>query len=124
MAKQKTLAPVKLQLLVTVTEKAKAEYYADLIQSFDANLQVITLAKGTAERDVMNYLGLSESEKTILFSVVREDRLDEICERLDEKFRSIKNGKGIAVSLPLTSVIGKLVYAFLANEAGATGGNP
>ena len=124
MAKQKTLAPVKLQLLVTVTEKAKAEYYADLIQSFDANLQVITLAKGTAERDVMNYLGLSESEKTILFSVVREDRLDEICERLDEKFRSIKNGKGIAVSLPLTSVIGKLVYAFLANEAGAAGGNP
>ena len=111
-----SLAPTKLELLITIIDKNKAEFYADLIQSFDVNLQLFTLAKGTAGTDMMNYLGLSDSEKVVLFSVVREDRLEAITETLSEKFKSIRGGSGIAVSIPFTSMIGTLVYGFLSNE--------
>ena len=77
MAKTVNAAPVKLKLLITVVNKSKADFYADLIQSFEVNLQFLSLARGTALADVMNYLGLSDSEKAVVFSVVREDRLDD-----------------------------------------------
>ena len=35
---------------------------------------------------------------------------------LDEKFKTIKNGKGIAYTIPMTSVIGTLIFGFLSNN--------
>jgi hypothetical protein len=34
---------------------------------------------------------------------------------LEEKFRTIKNGKGIAYTVPMTGTIGVAIYRFLAN---------
>ena len=33
-----------------------------------------------------------------------------------KKFNTIKDGKGIAFTIPLTSVIGTLIYGFLSNN--------
>ena len=108
-------APIKLQLLITRVEKNKAEFYADLIQQFDVNFQFLQLAHGTAKADILDYLGLADTDKAVIFSVVREDKLDDIVYVLGLKFRTIKGGKGVAVSVPLTSMIGTSVYAFLCN---------
>ncbi len=37
----------KLELLITVVNKNKAEYYTDLIQSFDVNLQATAFGEGS-----------------------------------------------------------------------------
>ncbi|MBO6264278.1 MAG: hypothetical protein J6N93_08465 [Clostridia bacterium] len=110
------VAPNKLELLITVVNKKKADFFADLIQSFDCNMQIKILGKGAANTEILEYLGLSGSEKIALFSVIRSDRKVEILEALDEKFKTIKNGKGVAVTTPFSSVIGKLVYGFLSND--------
>ncbi|MBP5605224.1 MAG: hypothetical protein J6X60_06745, partial [Ruminiclostridium sp.] len=96
-------------------EKNKAEYYSDLIQSYEVNFQFQTSARGTAMTEILDYLGLADTEKTAIFSIVREDKLDEIVYVLDTIFRKVRGGKGVAVSVPLTSMIGKAVYAFLCN---------
>ncbi len=106
----------KLKLLVTVVDRVKSDYYADLLQSFDVNLQVMSLGHGTASAKMLGYLGLSEVEKMVLFSVIRESKLPEALHTLDEKFKTIKGGKGIAFTVPLTSVIGTLIYGFLSNN--------
>jgi len=111
------IAPNKLELLVTVVDRKKAEYYADLIQSFDVNMQVATLARGTADvTDMLEYFGVTDSDKTVIFSFVGADKTNELMDTLEEKFRSIKGGKGISVAVPFSSVIGKLVYGFLSND--------
>ena len=110
------VAPNKLELLITVVNKKKADFFADLIQSFDCNMQIKILGKGAANTEILEYLGLSGSEKIALFSVIRSDRKVEILETLGEKFKTIKNGKGVAVTTPFSSVIGKLVYGFLSND--------
>ena len=79
---------------------------------------MIVAAKGTAEEKMLEYLGLSQNDKSVIFSMVREDRLDEILEALEERFASVKGGKGIAVSVPLSSIMGASAYGFLSNEAG------
>ena len=119
---QSSSAPIKLELLITIVEKNKAEFYIDLIQSFDVNFQFSEPAHGTAKADILDYLGLADSDKTVIFSVVRSDRLEELMYTLDMKFRTIKGGKGVAVSIPFSSMIGTSVYAFLCNAVETVGG--
>ena len=38
----------KLKLLITIVNRNKAEFYLDLIQSFDVNMQVVMLGNGMA----------------------------------------------------------------------------
>lgn len=107
------VSPIKLELLITVIEKKKADYYADLIQSFDSNMQIKVLARGSASTEILDYFGLASTSKIVLFSMIRGDKRDEIMDTLEEKFKTIKKGRGIAVSVPFTSVIGKQVFGFL-----------
>ena len=114
-ASETPLAPVKLQLLFTVVSRKKAEFYADFLQSFDVNMQLTLAAKGTASSETLSLLGLTETEKSVIISVIREDTAKAALEALDEKFRTIKNGKGIAYTVPMTGTIGVAIYQFLAN---------
>ena len=113
---KKPLAPQKLKLLITVVNRAKGEFYLDLLQSFDVNMQLSMAANGTANTEMMNMLGLTDSEKTVIFSVIREDMIKPALAMLEEKFRTIKNGKGIACTIPLSSVIGVAIYQFLCSK--------
>ena len=118
MAKRnRNVAPIRLELLITIVDKKKADFYADLLQSFDVNMQMIVAAKGTAEEKMLEILGLSDNDKAVIFSTVREDRLDEIENVLEDKFASVKGGKGIAASIPLTSIMGASAFGFLSNES-------
>jgi nitrogen regulatory protein PII len=54
--------------------------------------------------------------KAVILSVVREDNVDTIMNKLEEKFVTIKNGKGVAFAVPLSSVIGVNLYQFLSNN--------
>ena len=112
----KNYAPEKLKLLITIVDQERGIYYNTLIRTFSVNYQIVVPAKGTAGSELLDMLGLSASEKTVIFSVVRQDRLKPLMETLEEKFRTVRGGKGIAVTVPMTSIIGTLAYGFLANE--------
>jgi len=112
----KNIAPEKLELLITVVHTDKVRYFTNLIQSFNVNVQLTMTASGTSEKAIMNYLGLNESNRSAIFSVVRADKLKDILEALNDSFTNIKGGGGIAVTAPLSSLIGTLVYGFLSND--------
>ena len=114
-AAAKEPTPPKLKLLFTIVSRQRAELYAALLQSFEVNMQMYLLAQGTASSETLEYLGLSDSDKSVILSVIREDRCDAALKFLDEKFHTIKNGRGIAFTVPLTSVIGVAIYQFLSN---------
>ena len=71
--------------------------------------------KGTANTELVDMLGLN-IQKAVILSVVREDRVDDIMKCLEEQFATIKNGKGIAFAVPMSSVIGVNLYQFLSNN--------
>ena len=105
----------KLKLLFTIVDRPKAEFYLDVLSQFEVNMQMVVAGKGTANSELVDMLGLNIHKATIL-SVVREDKVDEIMKCLEEKFSTIKNGKGIAFAVPLSSVIGVNIYQFLSNN--------
>ena len=112
----KNIAPEKLELLVAIVNAPKVRYYTNLIQSSEANMQLVVQASGTSEKAILNYLGLNQDTRQAIFSVVRQDKVKDLLELLDEKFSTVKDGGGIAVTVPLSSIIGALTYGFLSND--------
>jgi len=105
----------KLKLLFTVVDRNKGEFYLDVISQFDVNCQMLTQGKGTATSNFVELFGLNIN-KAVILSVVREDMTEVILNCLEDKFETIKNGKGIAFAVPLSSVIGVNMYQFLSNN--------
>ena len=111
----RNIAPMKLELLLAVVHNDKAAYYSSLIQSHQANIQLTLPAKGTTHL-ILDYLGLTERPKSLIVSVIRADQADRLIGLLDDLFKKGKDYKGIAFTVPLTSVIGTLVYGCLSND--------
>lgn len=105
----------KLKLLFTVVDRSKAEFYLDVLGQFEVNCQLTVAGKGTASSELVNMLGLN-IQKAVILSVVREDRVTEIMHCLEDKFATVRNGKGIAFTVPMSSVIGVNLYQFLSNN--------
>lgn len=112
-ANKPPVAPNKLVLLVTVVNRPKAEFYVDLLQQFEVNLQLDVSAFGTAPANLQ--LVSADPEKQVIFTVIREDNVKAALATLEEKFATIRGGKGIAFTVPFTSTIGVSVYRFLTN---------
>ena len=106
----------KLKLLVTIVNRSKATYYIDLLEQFEVNMQLVIYGKGTANSEMRDLLGIVETDKVVLLSFVREDKVNDVLETLKEKFDKIKNGNGIAYTIPMNSIIGVSIYQFLSNN--------
>ena len=105
----------KLKIVVTVVNRPKGEFYLDVISQFDVNCQLVVSGLGTASSELVELLGL-ESHKAVIISVVREDLVDLVMQTLEDKFATIRDGKGIAFAVPLSSVIGVNLYRFLSDN--------
>ena len=115
MASANDVAIKKLKLVITVVDRPKAEFYLDVLSQFDVNFQMATSGMGTASSDLVDMLGLN-IHKAVLFSVVREDMVAPIMKCMEDKFKTIRNGKGIAFAVPMSGVIGVNMYQFLSDN--------
>lgn len=120
-SKKNHTAPVGLKLLVTIVSRQKAEFFADMIQGFGANMQAVLLGEGTATVETLQLLGLTDREKAVIFSVLRSEKAAEALDTLAHKFETVRNGKGVAWTVPLDSTIGVAVYRFLSNNPEGAG---
>lgn len=114
--KTKADAHDKLELLFTIVGRSKAEFYVDVLEEYGINIQLIVPGKGTADASMLSVFGLTDSDKAVIIGVVNENRIRDALDALDAKFKTVKNGKGIAYTVPLSGVIGTLIYRFLTNN--------
>ena len=105
----------KLKLLFTIVDRPKAEFYLDVLSQYEVNCQMAMAGRGTARSELIDLLGLN-IQKAVILSVVREDRVDGVLKMLEQKFATIRGGKGVAFAVPLSSVIGVNNYQFLSNN--------
>ena len=107
----------KLMLLVSIVPNNKAEFDTDLLQSsFEVNFQWTSRARGTANAEMLSLSEWNDQTKTAIFSVIKQERAKEALATLEEKFKTIKKGKGIAFTVPFSSMIGVAAYGFLSNN--------
>ena len=115
-AKRQVSGVRKLKLLITVVDRSKTLFYTDLLEQFEVNVQMVLYGSGTANSQMRELLGLVEADKSVIISYIRRDRVKEALETLEEKFHKVKNGKGIAFTIALDSIIGVSMYQLLSND--------
>ena len=109
-------APHKMQLLFTVVNRSKTEFYIDLLGNFEVNLQLVLNGQGTVTDKHLELLGLTDSDRSVIISAIRRDRAKDALAALEEKFKTVRGGKGIAYTVPMKSTIGVAIYQFLSNK--------
>ena len=71
-------APKKLKILITIVERSKTDFYLDILEGYEVNMQTVMYGHGTAPSDIMTYLGIVQNDKVVIFSVVQEENIKEI----------------------------------------------
>lgn len=103
----------KLSLLVVIVKKNKVDYFLDLLADFYANMQLSVIGNGTTKSAIFTD---EVGTKAIIFSILSEDNLPRALKILEEKFAEIRDGKGVAFTIPLSSVMGVTFFNFLSNN--------
>ncbi len=94
-----------LVFLAAVIDRGKGEKLAELFTEHGVKLSFLSLAKGTAEKSILSYLGLGETEKEVLYAAMPYVLSREMLKRLDCEFKLYKPGRGIAFTIPINSVV-------------------
>lgn len=105
--------PPALMLLVTVVDRSRTDVFLEFIRAASSNLQLSMAAEGTADSEMRSLLGLTDTGKSVIFSVIRQDQAAGALSYLEEKFRTVRKGKGIAFTVPMSGIIGVAIYQFL-----------
>ena len=90
-------------LMVVVVNRGKGEKIASLFVDHGVTFNLLTLGKGTADKKILVYLGLGETEKDILYCTMPLETSRLMFEKLNELNLS-KPGTGIAFSIPISGV--------------------
>lgn len=110
---EKLTSTRKLSLLFTVVKRSKADFYIDLLQEFQVNMQMVLVGNGTTKSAIFSD---EIGTKVIILSVITEDNLPKALKVLEEKFHEVRDGKGVAWAVPFDSVMGVTFFNFLSNN--------
>jgi len=111
--KEKLTSTRKLNLLFTVVRRSKADYFIDLLQEFQVNMQLVLVGNGTTKSAIFSE---EIGSKAIIISVITDVNLPRALKTLDEKFHELRDGKGVAWTVPFDSVMGVTFFNFLSNN--------
>ena len=104
----------RLYYIITITNRVMgSKHFLDFYRAFGAPVVFSALGRGTASDDMLSYLGLEATEKTVLFSVVAPQVKDVLMRELVDTMHIDRPGIGIAVCLHLSSVGGQSAMNYL-----------
>ena len=109
-------APRKVKLLVSIVDRGKGAGVARLLERHGSLFHTIIFGRGTARKALLDYLGLGETEKDLVLSGVATESAPTILKYLIHALQFDAPGRGIAFTLPISSVSGRRALAYLAGN--------
>lgn len=103
----------RLKLLTIIVDRDIVDKVAEDVAKLGANFCHVCYGKGTANNELLDLLGLGESEKGILFASVNEDDIGAIYSMLKLTHNFNNPGSGIAFTIPMSSVGGPATLKLL-----------
>ncbi|MCL1918895.1 MAG: P-II family nitrogen regulator [Peptococcaceae bacterium] len=102
---------LRIEYMITIVGRAIAESCISYFKSEGVHLNLKTRGKGTAKDEMINYLGLGDSEKVVLFSTMNRAKSKKVLEYLSHNLK--KPGTGIAFTIPIDAVCGLSSLGYL-----------
>jgi len=104
-----------LKILCVIVDRTMEE---KLLRALGKHVNFLHVAygHGTANSEVLAVLGIGEVGKAVLIGAVTEDNVEAVMKLLVDKFRFGSAGKGVAFTVPVTSVGGTVSLSVLCGK--------
>ena len=99
-------------LLFCIVEYGKEHIITDILDEFKINFNMTCHAKGTANSVLMEILGLQDSKKMVVLSIIEQYKIQTVLETI----RSSYNNAGAVFTVRLDSIGGINTLKFLKGE--------
>lgn len=103
----------QLFLMVAIIDRNHTKEFAEFYETYGIFVNFVMLGKGTAGNEVLDYFGLENTEKSVIFSAVSRESWKRIKSGLQKKMHIDVPGTGIAFIIPMSSIGGKRQLEFL-----------
>ncbi len=94
----------RLKLLVTIIDRPKGDTAAKICAGLGVQFHLGLLGRGTASSEVLDVLGLGETDKAVILTLVPEPLIPAVKGDLVRMLRLRHPGKGILFTLPLSGI--------------------
>ena len=92
------------KLLVTILDRNRGEKVVSICRERGVLFQMVCLGHGTASSEILDCLGLGQTEKAVVLSLVPGGGVPGLLEAFSEKLQIKGPGNGIAFTVPLSSL--------------------
>lgn len=98
----------RVKLLVTIVDRDKGRAAVDIYRAHKMHFDYLCMGYGTANSQILDYFGLAETEKDVVFTLVPETRVKGLIAEMNERFHLNHPGRGILFTVPLSGVSGQV----------------
>lgn len=105
--------PKPIKLVIVIINRNLDKKVTELLNDNGIKYHVAMPGKGTASTEIKSYFGLEEKEKTVILSVVEEDKVNGIFTKFKEDLNFGQPDAGIAFTIKISSLSNMLVLQYL-----------
>ena len=105
----------KLKVMVIIVDRGQGDYFVRAFEKNKVGASFNVYGTGTATKEIYDILGIGETKKDIVLSLIKQDDIEVLKNIVKERFAANKKYKGISFCMDIDSVAGVLVYKYLAN---------
>lgn len=103
----------ELYMMVTITNRNLTKRFTNFYNDQGLELSLVTVGTGTASNEILDYLGLDGSEKSVMLHFITDETWKEVKRQLRLKMNIDIPGIGITFLVPMSSVGGKKTLNYL-----------
>ena len=107
-----------LKVVITIVDRKKGDEAVALFEEIGCHAHYIFLGNGTASKEILEYLGFGIIEKDVIISIANEELVPEMFQVLEDELDFDRPGKGVACSIPVSSIAGKKALEMILNKKG------
>lgn len=102
MKKEQPLMSIKL--VATIVNRGHGEEIARICNKLDLNVHFLFFGHGTANSEILDYLGIGEAEKDIVITLAPSHKIPQLFKAFLTDMDIRKPGKGIVFTVPITGI--------------------
>ena len=94
----------RIKLIITITRRGVGSKMVNYYKRNKLHYDFICLGMGTATSEILDYLGLEETEKDVVLTMAPSSKIPSVLKGITNSFQLDKPGKGIVFTISLSSV--------------------
>jgi len=98
------LKKAMIRIVVTIVDRGKGDKVTRIYNEEHIHFHFICYGEGTASSEVLDVLGLGETDKDVILSMVPACRVADLLSKITEKMYLQRAGRGIIFTLPVSGI--------------------